>query len=46
MVTRRLTLNIPRNDREIKEEVMSFVEKQHLYGKCLDLYNQIKDLSD
>lgn len=46
MATRRLTLNIPRNDREIKEKVMSFVEQQHLYDKCLDLYNQIKELSN
>jgi hypothetical protein len=43
---RRLTLNIPRNDGETKQEVMSFVEKQELYKRSLDLYNQIKELSN
>jgi hypothetical protein len=46
MAHRRLTLNIPRNDGETKQEVMSFVEKQELYKISLDLYNQIKELSN
>ena len=46
MLSRRLVLNVPRNDAEIKKEVMSFVESQDLYKKSLDLYNQIKKLSN
>ncbi len=46
MAHRRLTLNIPRNDGETKQEVMSFVDKQELYKRSLDLYNQIKELSN
>jgi|688.fasta_scaffold08375_25 hypothetical protein len=46
MAHRRLTLNIPRNDDETKQEVMYFVEKQELYKISLDLYNQIKKLSN
>lgn len=45
MAHRKLSLNIPRNDGEIKQEVMSFVEKQDLYKKSLDIYNQIKSLT-
>ena len=45
MAHRKLNLNIPRNDGEIKQEVMAFVEKQYLYKKSLDLYNQIKESS-
>lgn len=46
MADRRLVLNIPRNDEEVKKEVMAFVEKQDLYKKSLDLYNQVKEVSD
>jgi hypothetical protein len=44
MAHRRLTLNIPRNDGETKQEVMSFVEIQDLYKRSLDLYDQIKQV--
>jgi hypothetical protein len=46
MAHRRLMLNIPRNDGETKQEVMSFVEKQELYKISLDLYNHIKQVHD
>jgi hypothetical protein len=46
MAHRRLALNIPRNDGETKQEVMSLIEKQELYKKSLDLYNNIKQVHD
>lgn len=45
MAQRRLVLNIPRADDEIKQEVMSFIEKQDLYSRCLELYDEIKKIS-